>query len=81
MALELSLVQISAGAERRGDNDIELAIVIEVAQRGAAMTAKRLGGRSNFICQCRPLGPGEVAEDGTGLVDFAFYVMRRRSLT
>src|ERR1700691_571822 len=57
------------GRAEGGDYNIKFSVVIQIADSGAAMTAGRLGGKSGFLGERRPVGSCEVAEHVVGLVD------------
>src|ERR1700733_12463572 len=52
-----------------GDHNVQLSVVIKVANRSAAVTSRRLGCETGFFCKRGPLVSFKVAEHRVGLVD------------
>jgi hypothetical protein len=57
------------GSAERRHNDVQLPIVIKVAERRAAVAPRGLGSESRLLRQRRPSASGAVSEHGVGLVN------------
>ena len=65
----LSLIQISAAASRRSDNDIDAAVAIKVARGGTAMAPRRLCCKSGFrAIGGKSQGRTKIVEHRVGLI-------------
>src|SRR5580692_11506427 len=52
-----------------GDHNVQLSVVIKVANRSAAVTPRRLGCETSLFCERGPLVSFKVAEHRVGLID------------